>query len=243
MTEQIVTQDRAVLALAPHNKTIESLRRGVAVLGGLLDSIKTVKDESDLALASDLANKADTAAKLSRSIYTRAKQPLVDDIDRILAMVAPLAADFERVKEEAKARAGVYLKEKREEKARLDAEKLAKEAEARAALAEAERLAAAATTPEQRRVADEAHATAFSQAAKAELPALRGATTSSGSLFERVFWNWEVETEDDIPAEYTRRVPNAAKIEAAIEAGARQMPGIRIFQDQSMTARPKKKRS
>lgn len=55
----------------------------------------------------------------------------------------------------------------------------------------------------------------------------------------REIWKWELQDIEKVPVEHLLLVVNATTVEAAIEAGAREIPGLRIFKVDSVTIRTK----
>lgn len=55
----------------------------------------------------------------------------------------------------------------------------------------------------------------------------------------REIWKWELQDIEKVPVEHLLLVVNATSVEAAIEAGARQIPGLRIYKVDSVTIRTK----
>jgi hypothetical protein len=61
--------------------------------------------------------------------------------------------------------------------------------------------------------------------------------TDTGSTSIKTFWAWEVEDETKVPREYL--MLNDQAISAAVKMGIREIPGIRIFQKQTLAVRGK----
>ncbi len=59
--------------------------------------------------------------------------------------------------------------------------------------------------------------------------------TAAGSLTTRVVWKFEVIDFAALPDEY--KVPDAAKLGRVVNAGARNIPGVRIFQTETLGGR------
>lgn len=46
------------------------------------------------------------------------------------------------------------------------------------------------------------------------------------------YWKYEIEDETQVPLAYCS--PDSAKINAAIKAGVREIPGVRVYEDKIM---------
>lgn len=59
--------------------------------------------------------------------------------------------------------------------------------------------------------------------------------TAGGSVTGRQFWKWELEKLEDVPREYL--MIDAVAVERMVKAGARHIPGIRIFPTEQLAVR------
>lgn len=55
----------------------------------------------------------------------------------------------------------------------------------------------------------------------------------------REIWKWELKDIEKVPVEHLLLVVNSTSVEAAIEAGAREIPGLRVYKVDSVTIRTK----
>ena len=122
--------------------------------------------------------------------------------------------------------------------AKADAERKAREETARKAAEEARAAAAAIKTDAdlETAIAKEEQAIAAVQATEAstaDLSRTRGAFGSTASL--RSTWEFTIEDVNRVPAEFL--MVNDAAIRAAIKAGRREIPGVKIFQKQQTVVR------
>lgn len=67
------------------------------------------------------------------------------------------------------------------------------------------------------------------------LPIPKTVRTSSGTVASRMVWDFEVEDEALVPREYL--AVDTAKIRAAVRAGVREIPGVKIFQREELMVR------
>lgn len=122
--------------------------------------------------------------------------------------------------------------------AKAEAERQAREEAARIAAAEAAKAAAAVTTEADlaQAIAKEEEAAVAVQATEAttaDLSRSRGQYGSVASL--RSTWDFTIEDVNSVPREFL--MVNDAAIKAAIKAGRREIPGVKIFQQQKTVVR------
>lgn len=233
------------------------MSRADALLAGIARAPATITDEDTAARIADFAKQVAACIKLAEERRTRAKQPhldagraidawfkrLTDALDGGRRALLDRLTAYQRAKAEA-ARA----KAEAEERARREAERIERErveAELRAAM-EAERAAKSegekaaalqrAIDAEARaaeRKAEAEKAAAIAAAKPAELSRTRGDYGAVASI--RARWTYEVVDLAKVPREYLAL--NPTKVNAAIKAGLRECPGLRIFQEQTTVVR------
>ena len=79
----------------------------------------------------------------------------------------------------------------------------------------------------------EAHA----EATAALVAATEAAPPKVQGISTRSVWAWEVTNPGAVPEEFTVRMVDSAKVDAAVAAGARSIPGLRIYEHVIVTAR------
>lgn len=95
-------------------------------------------------------------------------------------------------------------------------------------------------------LADEAREELAEQAAEMGLPEVpapvvpgpevrRTVRVDGGAVTTRKYWTFEIVEAEAIPREYLK--PDTDKIAAAVKAGVREIPGVRIFQAESLQVR------
>lgn len=201
-----------------------------AVMGALAKLPEKIVDETMAVRTSDGLN----AILEVKKNLERARRNLVDPLNAKVKEVndafrpwAKLLADGE---ERAKA---LILRWRREEQARVqrEAEEARREAEARAAAE-----AAAAKPP----VAEGAEAPAVPAVMSPRLPLepAEPAKTTHGALgtvTARTIWTFSIVDPDAVPREFC--VVSETLIRDAVRGGAREIPGVRIYQEEQLAGR------
>jgi hypothetical protein len=178
----------------------------------------------------------------------------LDAADQIVrSKIGAYHAEQERIRREEEARLEAERQE-RERKAREECER--QEAEARAKREQAEREAREAAAKakaehdaEAQRLAEEAKAklaeAKTAEAAIQSLPTLEiprahvappaPLKSASGGVSTRKVWTFEITDEAAVPRDYL--VVDETKIRQAMRDGAREIPGVRIYQDDQLAVR------
>jgi hypothetical protein len=194
----------------------------------------------DAALLAELLSRGAAARKGLQSARTAAMEPTARQLRQIKGLFDEPIGQLEELDTRGKALLSAW---RAQEKARVDRERQERQ---RVEIAAAQReqtalaAAAAATTEAERQSAmAEAEAASRAQSAAAAamvVPASRGIKTDSGSVVGRKTWQVEVVREADVPREYL--AVDMPKLRAAVKAGARQIPGCNIFEDEGLAVRP-----
>lgn len=244
-------KQNATTPAAPGVKTQEKrplydvLREGVAKLRARAEALASAElsREQVKAAAADLADRAARAAAMATEEAKRLLRPHQDEVRKIKAAWEPVIQEFRDVEAAAKGAAALVLSAERAEReaAEAEARRLREEAEARQR--EAQQRALAAEDPGDRAEAEDAAATAWKdrRAAGELFPAMSDTVARSASgagLFEREDWRWEVVDEAAVPEEFTVRVVDAVKVEAAVREGRRDIPGLRVFKVATVVRQP-----
>lgn len=192
----------------------------------------------------DLTLRATRAIQMAEAKMAEEAAPHAEKLAQVKARWDPLIKAFKEAKQQLNALTA--------EHARLDKAEKDRQAEAAAKALEevrerqraAEKAAREAPDEHTRARAQLAIVGATNESAKilqaqedASRP-LRGVSTEAGTVSVGEVWTWEVEDIAKVPAEYleVKRGP----VTAAVKAGARTIPGIRIFPKPSVQARPKR---
>ncbi len=139
-------------------------------------------------------------------------KPLNDEVKEINAWFKPALDRLKECEGELKKIMGAYSLRKQEEQQRLLAE----------ASKAAEAALVTATDPQANVMA------LVQQATAAQAPKVAGVSVSK-------VWKWELLDPAQVPAEYWSIDP--AKLDAAVKAGARDIPGVRVYEDARVIAR------
>lgn len=208
------------------------LKRAADVLAGVERAPTEIKDDETAGKVADLIRMIGSVTKAGEAAHKIAKAPHLEAgraVDGWLKkMSEPLVAAKVRLQRPLDA----FLR------AKADAERRRREEEAKALEEAAAREAAAMQTPAQMdaAIATEERAAEAKEAAHAkpaEMARTRGDYGGIATL--RTTWKHEVTDVAQVPREYL--MVNDAAIKAAVKAGTRTIPGVRIFQDQSAMVR------
>lgn len=194
-------------------------------------------------------SKARQAAEKRRKFFVA---PLNRHVKAINDLFGALAGPFVNAEATVKGKIAAYRREQQDradaERRRLEAEERARAVAAEAARVEAEALALAAqesasTVNEDAAARAEFEARlaavnaedareAANVAASAPAPA-RSVVTEAGRVTARKVWKFEVVNLDILPRVYV--AANEKAIRAAVQAGAREIPGVRIFEAEDIS--------
>lgn len=184
-----------------------------------------IKDEESLRQATDILGWIATLKKQveeRRQFFTK---PLNDQVRRIndffKEMLRPLETADRILREKVLAYRQEQEKKRREEEARL---RKMLEKEQKRMEREAAKQGLPAPPPIPAPTASVA-------------PQPKTIEASLGAVSAKLVWDFEIEDETKIPREFL--MVNEKAIRAAIKAGVRHIPGVRIFQREELAVRPK----
>lgn len=208
------------------------LKRRDELLAGVERAPKTVGDDETAGKVADLIRMIAAAAKASEAARVAAKEPHLEAGRAVDGWFKKITDPLTKAKAAVQAPLDAYLRGK------ADAERRRRDEEAKALAEAAAREAATMQTTAQMDAAiaieeKAAEARDAAQAKPAEMARTRGDFGSVATL--RATWKHEITDETKVPREYL--MVNDAAIKAAIKAKVRSIPGIRIYEDQSVMVR------
>jgi len=220
----------------------ESYNRADREVQTLRDELEfTGADNQALAPLGEIRARAAGALKSIESIRKAQVTPLRKTIERLNGLWKNLTLKFEEVDAEAERRQQAILQSMQEERARAqaaaDEKALALQQEQQAAIERAEE----ATTVNERNEALAEANEASKALVETRLDAPRAVPTKvqteGGTSYVRKQWTYQIleGKEGEVPREYCS--PDAKKIRAAISAGVRNIPGLSIYEEESMPFR------
>lgn len=171
-----------------------------------------IQSDDEYADAAELLKVVKHKFKVLDEERTISVKPLNDEVKEINAWFKPALDRLKECEAELKKIMGAYSLAKQQEQQRL--------------LAEASRAAEAALV-----TASDPQANVMAlvqQATDAQAPRVAGVSVS------RV-WKWELVDPSQVPSDYWSIDP--AKLDAAVKAGAREIPGVRVYEDARVIAR------
>jgi hypothetical protein len=171
-----------------------------------------IQSDNEYADAAELLKIVKHKFKVLDEERTVSVKPLNDEVKEINAWFKPALDRLKDCEGELKRIMGAYSLAKQQEQQRILAE-AAKAAEA---------ALVTASDPQANVMA------LVQQATEAQAPRVAGVSVS------RV-WRWELVDAEQVPSDYWSIDP--AKLDAAVKAGARDIPGVRIYEDARVIAR------
>lgn len=171
-----------------------------------------IQSDDEYADAAELLKVVKHKFKVLDEERTISVKPLNDEVKEINAWFKPALDRLKECEVELKKIMGAYSLAKQQEQQRL--------------LAEASKAAEAALV-----TASDPQANVMAlvqQATDAQAPRVAGVSVS------RV-WKWELVDPSQVPSDYWSIDP--AKLDAAVKAGAREIPGVRVYEDARVIAR------
>ncbi|HHW15742.1 MAG TPA: hypothetical protein GXX28_12560 [Firmicutes bacterium] len=177
-----------------------------------------VCDEESLASATNILGRVST---LRKGLEERRKffvAPLNDQVKRINDLFRALAAPLDRVDQILRDKVLAYRREQ-ERRRREEEERLRKlqEAEQKKLERKAEKKGLEPPPP---------------PAPVVVAGPARTVSADLGKATIRVVWDFEIVDQSQLPREYL--IPDITKIRAAVKAGVREIPGVRIYQNERL---------
>jgi len=209
--------DELAVAIPPEAEAMQQEVTGIEARAQDL----AVTDEQSLAVAGDMLGYVAGVRKRIEALRTSLVKPLNDHVKRINDLFRGYAAPLDRADATLRAKVSAY---------RAEQERIRRE--------EAERL---------RKLAEKEQARLERQAAKKGVPAPppipvptppappKTVAGEYGSMTARKEWRFDIVDEAQVPRQYL--VVDEARIRAAIRAGIREIPGVRIYQVEIVSVR------
>jgi len=214
-------------------KMLDVLKSGLVQLRAEAARIGPVTDPATMLATNELYFKVNRGHDLAKTLLDRLTAPLKARMAKVKALIQPVARDYDDLAAQLKRSAEGYVVAQAIAE-RLAREKLARErAEADARQRDAERAALAAKTEEDRKAQQAKAADAF--VARLDLDATApvaptsvetGAKTTAGTIYAASHWDFEVTNLAEVPREYL--CLDVKAVRAAIDGGAREIPGLKI---------------
>lgn len=195
----------------------------------------SIANDYDVSMATELLGQVKSRAKAIEALRVVIVQPLNDQVKKINNMFKSQIEPLEQIETTVK-RAVVVFRQMQAEIQRKEQEKLETERKAELQRLEQERLAAARDNAPLE-VIDALQAKQEDLELKPVTIAVPQATvrTSSGTMSAKKVWKFEVTDAIDVPREYL--MVNETGIRRAIMDGVRDIPGVHIYQEESISIR------
>jgi hypothetical protein len=181
-----------------------------------------ISDQSTLEVGKNLAKSAKKIENLIEDKRKEITKPLLDEKKQIDDFAKSITTDLNSAVKDLRAQILKFEQEqeriRQEELRRIEAERRAKEEELRKQMIETNKV-------------DEAALQELQQIKEQQIAAVSEPQQSSISKV----WTFEILDFNLIPREYL--MPDEAKIKLAVKAGAREIPGVLIFQKDQLTLR------
>jgi len=215
--------------LQSKSQTISGEVRGLAV-----------RDGASLARGNEMLVMVVSAKKSVEEKRTFFTGPLRTHVKRIDTLFRAVLDPLEIAERELRAKISTYRQAEAEAEARRRREAEEAAAEAERAAEEKRRKAEQARSEKERvrlekeaAVAEEsAEATAHAAAMLAPTAPPKTMVAGSGTVAARKVWTFEVRDAAQIPREYL--IVDERKLRAAVRSGLREIPGVRIYEDESL---------
>jgi hypothetical protein len=186
-------------------------------------------DDQTIFEATDWTKKIIDLRKAAEKEKKAQIDPLKATIAEIEAPFKRFIAEVEKAEEMFRKKIGAYHAECK----RKEAERLEKERQAKLAALEAEREKQIVAANEE---ATEALDVAVDHVQNQEIKPKSSAVGFTGATSSgRTYWKYEITDANMVPREYCE--PAAGKINRAVQSGTREIPGVRIYQEDSVTIR------
>ncbi|MCL6611204.1 MAG: siphovirus Gp157 family protein [Peptococcaceae bacterium] len=207
------------LALVPE-ETVREITTQAEQMEQIAQAV-VITDEASLKKATDIVSwvaKAKKAFEEKRKFFV---QPLNDQVKRINEMFKEYTQPLERADTLLRGKILAYRQEQ-ERKRREEEERLRKLAE-----------------KEQKRLEKQAAKNGMPApppvVVPSQPPAAKTIQSDMGAAQVRMVWDFEIVDETQIPREFL--MPNVPAIRAAVKAGVRNIPGVKIFQREELAVR------
>lgn len=207
-----------------------SLEQGLVKLARRLKDFDVSTEGAEFEI-SRIASQCQKARDLAKDRRDRELAPFVPKVKSIRARWKPIVDGFDLVFKKSKDLGQDILRSRRAEQERLRKEAEQKLLAAQRAEAKAKSKKALAKIQE----------TAKDLKEKVEaLPpegAPLGVKTDETTLYARKAWKWETTDINKVPDTYVKRYTDTPKVDLAVKNGKRNIPGIKIWEEEEMVSR------
>jgi hypothetical protein len=212
--------------IVKYEKAHASLTGGLAKMAQRLKEFDIDAEGAEFAI-SRMASQCQKARDLAQDRRDRELAPYVPEVRTIRARWKPMIEGFDMIFKRTKALAQDILRKKRAE-----TERLRKEARKKFLVLQEAAKKKNSTALAKKRIED----------AAAELDAMPpegsplGVKTDETTLYARKVWKWETIDPKAVPNTYVQRYIDAKKVDLAVKNGKREIPGIKIWEDEEMVS-------
>jgi hypothetical protein len=216
--------------IVKYEKAHTSLAEGLKTMAQRLKDFDIGAENAEFVI-SDIASRCQAARDHAKDRRERELAPYVPEVKAIKERWKPLVDGFDMIFRKAKSLGADVLRRKRAEQERLRREANKKLLAAQKAAAKKKTEAALAKQKE------------TIETLKEEVDALPpegaplGVKTDETTLYSRKTWKWETKDVKKVPDTYVQRMVDTKKVDLAVKNGVRQIPGIRIWEDEEMVSR------
>ncbi len=248
--------DRLKLALVPFEKEVAKMVETAQEL--------VITDAESNELAATYGNQAQTLLKRITTEATEIKGPYAKIVNGINAVIKPFRDDLAGIKQNIGSKISAYARQQAEHARRVAEKKAKAERERLKAKAEKERQAEIERQEQERerakalqRELDKKAEAENVEPVKVDIPEVvdpgtapivettvpdpkKPIKTEAGTTSIVEKWNYKVLNVDKLPEKYVVKQPDHKAIKEAIDAGVRDIPGARIFPDDTVRFRASK---
>ncbi len=195
----------------------------------------TIANDYDVSMATELLSQVKSRAKAIETLRVLIVQPFNDQVKQINNMFKSQIEPLEKIEANVK-RAIVVFRQMQEEILRKEREEQERARREEMQRLEQERLAAAeANAPLEEVQALEAKQEDLALKPITIEPQKTSVRSTSGTMSAKKIWKFEVTDATMLPFEYL--TPNEVAIRRAMQDGIRDIPGVRMYQEESISIR------
>jgi len=195
----------------------------------------SIQSDYDVAMATELLTQVKGRSKAIENLRVLIVQPLNDQVKKINNMFKSQIEPLDRIEADVK-RAIVVYRSMQEAILKNEQDRLEKERRDEMERLERERIAAAeANAPLEEIQAIEAKQEDVALKPVTIEPMHTSVRSTSGSMSAKKIWKFELTDGEQVPREYM--MVNETAIRRAILDGVREIPGVRIYQEESISIR------
>jgi hypothetical protein len=218
--------------IVKHEKAHASLQSGLAKMIERLEAFDIEAGNAEFVI-SDIASRCQRARDLAKEKRDAELAPYVPEVQEIRKRWKPIVDGFDDIFKRAKALASDVLRRKR---AAQERERKAAQDKLLAAQRAAAKKKTEAALARQRETIEKLKDKVESMPPEG---APLGVKTDETTLYSRKVWKWETQDVTKVPDKFCKRYVDGAKVDLAVKNGMREIPGIKIFQEEEMVSRRK----